>query len=450
MMILGLNAVALGSHLGGWRHPDAWPTTAMNLSVMIETAKLAERGKLDMIFLADGNGVRQMDKPALFAANSPSDRPVVFEPVTLYAALSQHTKHIGFVATATTTYEEPFMIARKFASLDHISGGRCGWNLVTTSYAEDALNFSHSEHVARDTRYDRARESLDVVRSLWDSWAEDAFIQDKATGQYLDPSKVRLTNHKGAHFSVKGPLNVARSPQGQPVVFSAGQSDAGKELAAYGSEALFGSATGKDDACATYADIKGRMAKYGRSPDELRILPGISVFTGRTAAEADELYESLQALISPALGVPYLSKIVGFNLSGHPLDGPMPQNHTEQVGGTAIGRSVLAMAKREGLTLRQTYERILPSMGGNMVKGDPKHIADVFEDWYSPARPATASCCRCRSSRARCTISSNSSSRSCSVAACFAPNMPARRCARTWALPVRPIRSRSGGSLAAE
>ncbi|HEY0182477.1 MAG TPA: LLM class flavin-dependent oxidoreductase [Rhodopila sp.] len=383
MMILGVNAVALGGHLGGWRHPDAFPTTAMNLGALIETAKIAERGKLDMLFLADGNGVRQMDKPALFAANSPSDRPVVFEPVTLYAALSQHTRHIGFVATSTTTYEEPFTIARKFASLDHISGGRAGWNLVTTSYAEDALNFSHSEHVGRDTRYDRARESLDVVRSLWDSWAEDAFVQDKATGQFLDPAKVRLTNHRGTHFSVKGPLNVARSPQGQPVVFSAGQSEAGKELAAYGSEALFGSASSKQEAQAVYADIKGRMAKYGRAPDELRILPGMSVFAGRTAAEADALYEQLQSLISPALGVPYLSKIVGYDLSQFPLDGPMPESTVEQVGGTAIGRSVRALARREGLTLRQTYERILPSMGGNMVKGDAKHVADVLEDWYS-------------------------------------------------------------------
>jgi alkanesulfonate monooxygenase len=383
MMILGLNAGALGGHLGGWRHPDAWPTSAMQLGNAIETAKLAERGKLDLIFLADGNGVRQMDKPALFAANSPSDRPVVFEPLTLYAALSQHTSHIGFVATATTTYEEPFTIARKFASLDHLSGGRAAWNLVTTSYAEDALNFSHSEHVARETRYDRARECLDVVRSLWDSWGEDAFVQDKATGRYLDPAKVRLTNHKGTHFSVKGPLNVARSPQGQPVVFSAGQSEAGMELAAYGAEALFGSATGKQEAQAVYADIKGRMAKYGRSPDELRIMPGMSVFVGRTADEADELYQSLQSLISPALGVPYLSKIVGFDLSKYPLDGLMPDSTVEQVGGTAIGRSVLALAKREGLSVRQTYERILPSMGGNVVKGDARHVADVFEDWYA-------------------------------------------------------------------
>jgi alkanesulfonate monooxygenase SsuD/methylene tetrahydromethanopterin reductase-like flavin-dependent oxidoreductase (luciferase family) len=246
MMILGLNAITLGGHLGGWRHPDAWPKTAMNLNALIETAKIAERGKLDLIFLADGNGVRQMDKPTLFAANSPSDRPAVFEPVTLYAALSQHISHIGFVARATTTYKEPFSIARKFASLDHLS-------------------------------YDRARENLDVVRSLWDSWAEDAFVQNKATGQFLDPSKVRLTNRKGAHFSLKGPLNGARSPQGQPVVFMAGQSEAGKELAAYGAEALFGSATGKEEAQAVYADIKGRMAKYGRGPDELRILPSTCI-----------------------------------------------------------------------------------------------------------------------------------------------------------------------------
>ena len=169
MMILGLNGGALGGHLGGWRHRDAFPTTAMQLRNAIEVATLAERGKLDLMFLADGNGVRQMDKPALFAANSPSDRPAVFEPVTLFAALSQHTKHIGFVATATTSYEEPFLLARKFASLDHLSGGRAAWNLVTTQYVEDAKNFGREEHLDRETRYEKARESLDVVRSLWDS-----------------------------------------------------------------------------------------------------------------------------------------------------------------------------------------------------------------------------------------------------------------------------------------
>ncbi len=385
MMVLGVNAGALGGHLGGWRHPDAFPSTAMQLQNAIAVAQLAERGKLDMLFLADGNGVRQMDKPALFAANSPSDRPAVFEPVTLFAALSQHTSHIGFVATATTSFEEPFAIARKFASLDHLSGGRAAWNLVTTQYTEDAKNFSHEEHLGRDTRYAKARESLDVVRSLWDSWAADAFVQDKATGRYLDPARVRLTEHKGAFFQVKGPLNVARTPQGQPVVFMAGQSEAGRELAAYGGEALFGTASDIAEGQAVYADIKNRMARHGRDPDSLRILPGLSVFVGRTAGEADALFEELQALVSPALALSYLSKIVGFDVTGCDPDAPMPGQVGQAgpgLGGTAIGRSVQDMAAREGLTVRQTYERILPAMSGNMARGTPADVADMMEAWY--------------------------------------------------------------------
>jgi FMN-dependent oxidoreductase (nitrilotriacetate monooxygenase family) len=382
MMVLGFTGGALGGHLGGWRHRDSFPTTTMQLQCMVEMAQIAERGKLDMMFLADGNGVRQMDKPALFAANSPSDRPAVFEPVTLFAAVAQHTRHIGLVATTTTTYEEPFSIARKFASLDHLSGGRAGWNLVTTQYVEDAKNFGRDEHMGRIDRYERARESLDVVRQLWDSWATDAFVQDKSTGQYLDPDRVRLTNHRGTHFAVKGPLNVARTPQGQPVVFMAGQSEAGKELAAYGGEGLFGTASSKEQAQEEYADIKGRMPKYGRPPEALKILPALSVFVGRTSAEADELFEELQALISPTLAVNYLSKLVGFDVTDAPLDGPMPKSPGESVGGTAIGRSVLDMAAREGLSVRGTYERVLPAMGGNSVKGNPVEVADMMEDWY--------------------------------------------------------------------
>lgn len=383
MMVLGFTGGAVGGHLAGWRHPDSFPTTSMRLQCMVEMAQIAERGGLDMMFLADGNGVRQMDKPELFAANSPSDRPAVFEPVTLFAALAQHTRHIGLVATTTTTYEEPFTIARKFASLDHLSGGRAGWNLVTTQYVEDAKNFGRDEHVGREDRYERARESLDVVRALWDSWATDAFVQDKSTGRYLDPDRVRLTNHRGKHFAVKGPLNVARTPQGQPVIFMAGQSEAGKELAAYGGEGLFGTASNKAQAQAEYADIKGRMAKYGRPMDALRILPALSVFVGRTSAEADALFEELQSLISPTLGVNYLSKIVGFDVTSAPLDGPMPQGPGLTLGGTAIGRSVVEMAAREGLSVRATYQRILPSMGGNTVKGNPVQVADMMEDWFT-------------------------------------------------------------------
>ncbi len=382
MMILAVSGGPLGGHLGGWRHRDAYPSVTMQLDAMISTAKLAEEGGLDVIFLADGNGVRQMDKPALFAATSPSDRPAVFEPVTLFAALSQHTKHIGFVATATTSYEEPYLIARKFASLDHISGGRAAWNLVTTQYVEDAKNFNREQHMGREERYERARESLDVVRALWNSWAGDAFVQDKATGRYLNPDRVRLTNHRGKHFQVRGPLNVGRAPQGQPVVFMAGQSDAGRELAAYGGEALFGTASNKAEAQREYADIKGRMGKYGRHPDELKILPGMSVLVGRSAAEAEELFQELQSLISEPLAVTYLSKVVGKDVTRLPLDGPMPASDGESLGGTAIGRSVLEMAARERLTVRETYERVLPSMSGSMVRGTASQVADVLEDWY--------------------------------------------------------------------
>ena len=382
MMNLAANGGVLGGHLAGWRHRDAFPSTAMQLDCMVTIAKLAEQGGLDAMFLADGNGVRQMDKPTLFAANSPSDRPAVFEPVTLFAALSQHTRHLGFVATATTSYEEPWSIARKFASLDHLSGGRAAWNLVTTQYVEDAKNFGREEHFGREDRYGRARESLDVVRSLWDSWAADAFLQDKATGQYLDPARVRLTNHRGAHFAVKGPLNVGRSPQGQPVVFMAGQSDLGKDLAAYGGEALFGTAADLAEAQREYADIKGRMARYGRDPASLRILPSLAVFVGRTAAEAQELFDELQALIAPSLAVTYLSKVVGLDLTGADLDGPLPQAPGQALGGTAMGRSVVEMAAREALTVRQTYARILPTMGGNAVTGTASQVVDVMEHWY--------------------------------------------------------------------
>ena len=382
VMILGVNAGALGGHLGGWRHRDAFPTSAMQLRNVIEVAQIAESGKMDMIFLADGNGVRGMDKPALFAANSPTDRPAVFEPVTLFAAVAQHTQHIGFVATATTTYEEPYTIARKFASLDHLSGGRAAWNVVTTSNAEDALNFSYDEHVARERRYDRAREAVAVVRGLWDSWGGEAFPQDKATGQYLDPAKVKLLNHKGAHFAVRGPLNIARTPQGHPVLFSAGQSDAGLELAASSSDALFGSATSKAEGQAVYADVKGRMAKYGRHPDQLRVLPGVAVFVGPTTAEADDLCGELQSLIPESLGTAYLSKIVGYDVSSHPVDGPMPLNEGAKIGGTHTAQQIQRLAAEQGLSIRQTYERVLPSAVGNMIKGNPIEVADIMEDWY--------------------------------------------------------------------
>ncbi|MBR0654570.1 LLM class flavin-dependent oxidoreductase [Plastoroseomonas arctica] len=373
----------VGAHLGAWRHPEAFDRPVMNLDYNIETARLAERGKFDGLFLADGNAVRDMDRPALFAANSPVARPGVFDPVILLTMLAAATSRIGVVSTATTSFDQPYFIARRFASLDHASKGRAGWNMVTNSYAGDALNFNHSDPLSREERYDRAQEFVEVVKALWDSWAEDAFIQDKASGQFLDPTRVREINHAGRHFQVKGPLNVPPTPQGHPVVFMAGQSERGKELAALHADAMFGAGDSRESMQADYADIKARMAKYGRHPDELKFIPGVSIFVGRSSAEADDLYDELNALISPDLGVHYLSKILHYDLSGHPLDGPLPADIPETVvGGSSTRTFTIQMARRKALTIRQTYEQVVPAFGSPVIKGNPVEVADQMEDWY--------------------------------------------------------------------
>jgi FMN-dependent oxidoreductase (nitrilotriacetate monooxygenase family) len=372
----------IGAHLGGWRHPTAYDAPVMNLQRMIEYAQLAERGLLDGLFLADGNGIRDMDKPALFAANFPSARPGVFDPVVLMTALAGHTSRIGLVSTATTTFDEPWFVARRFASLDHVSGGRAGWNAVTASNAGDALNFSHAQPVGRDERYARAEEFIEVVRGLWDSWADDAFVQDKASGRFLDPAKVRALDHAGRFFKVAGPLNVPRTPQGHPVVFTAGQSAAGKELAARHADAMFGAGDSKETCQAEYADIKGRMEKYRRHPDSLRFIPGVTVFAGRSSAEADELYEELNALIPPALGVDYLSKIVTQDLSGLSLDGPMPELADSVVGSSTVRTLVVKQIRAANMTVREAARMVVRDFGTPVVKGSATEVADMLEDWY--------------------------------------------------------------------
>jgi alkanesulfonate monooxygenase len=381
-MILAANANAQGSHVGEWRHPDAWDRPAANIANAVRLAQIAEAGKMDLLFLADGNGVRQMDKPDLFAATSPSDRPGVFEPVTLLSALAMVTQHIGLVATTTTTYDQPFHVARRFASLDHLSAGRAGWNLVTTSNPGDALNFSHAEHVGRDDRYERANEFAEVVKGLWDSWADDAFPQDKASGRFLNPERVRVLAHQGKHFQVAGPLNAPRPPQGHPVVFSAGQSEAGRELSARHADCIFAIEATLPAAQAMYADFKARLAKYGRGPDDLKILSGVTIIVGETAQQAADIAAELDDLVPPAVGVDYLSKMVGRSMKSFPLDGPMPAFDEEHVGHTGIGRAIVKVAQEQGLTVRQTYRRILPQMAGNMFTGDAMQVADKMEEWY--------------------------------------------------------------------
>jgi len=289
------------------------------------------------------------------------------------------------VSTATTTYEEPYLLARKFASLDHISKGRAAWNIVTSYNPEDSRNFGIDEPLGRNQRYPRASEFVDVVTGLWDSWAEDAFVQNRETGQFLDPSRVHVLNHEGKYLKVKGPLNVARPIQGHPVMFTAGQSEPGRELAAKHADCLFAVAMTKEDGVALCRDVKGRLGKYGRTPDMLKIFPAISVYVGETAEAAEKLYQEVGDLILPHLGVKYLEKTLKTDLTGHDLDGPVPAidfAEAESSGIVSISQEMARYFRENNMTIRQAYQSTMRITGGALFKGSPTQIADEIEDWY--------------------------------------------------------------------
>jgi N-acetyl-S-(2-succino)cysteine monooxygenase len=380
MLKLSVFMSPTGGHVGGWRHPDAVTDAGFNFDRWLDLAKLLERGKFDMMFLADGNGVNGIENPELLSRN-PATRPVVIEPVTLLSALATVTSRVGLVATATTSFEQPYSVARRYGSLDLVSKGRAGWNVVTTSNPQDARNFSQEEHAELGDRYERAGEFVDIVKDLWDSWADDAFVMDKQSGQFLDSTKVRLLDHKGKYFSVRGPLNCARPPQGHPIIVIASGSEAGKELAARTADIIFTVTETKEAAQAFYADVKGRMAKYGRDPDELKVMPGASIFVGKTAEEADAQYSELQELIPESVGIQVLSKVVGLDLSAYPPEGPLPEL-PETKGITSFRNMLADKAKREGLSIRELYRIVLPARGHFLIKGDAAHVADQMEEWY--------------------------------------------------------------------
>lgn len=366
-------------HLAGWRLPEVDAGGALKLQRWIEFAKTMERGKLDMLFIADSIGTHGADDPQSLQFNPQTDR---LEPFTLLSALAAVTKDIGLAATAHTTYNEPFHVARKFASLDHLSGGRAGWNFVTGANAEDALNFSREAHTAHGERYDIAEEFADVVKGLWDSFDDDAFIRDKQSGVYLDTSKYHILNHKGKFFQVKGPLGMSRPPQGHPVLIQAGKSEPAKEISARVADAVFTSQSTMEDAQAFYADVKGRMAKFGRSPDELKILPGCVIFSGRTEEEAEEKYARLGRLISEPAAVRLLSeRMGGIDLSPYDLDGPLPDFEGNKVR-MSNPPALVKLARREGLTLRGLANRFAAARGHFMLRGTPQSIADRIEEWF--------------------------------------------------------------------
>lgn len=377
---LGAFFMIPGHHLAAWRHPEAKADEVLKFDFYKRLAQTAERGKFDMIFLADGYAVGQNVSPTA-VGQTVTVRP---EPFTLLSALSSVTERIGLAGTVSTTYNEPFHVARKFASLDYLSNGRAGWNVVTSATQAEALNFSKDDHLLHELRYNRAEEFVDVVTKLWDSWEDDALVIDKTSGVFADQDKVHQVNHKGKWFSVQGPLNIARPPQGHPVVIQAGSSEAGKELAAQTAEVIFTAWQTLEEAQAFYRDVKGRLAKYGRSHDDLKIMPGVFPIVGRTEEEADEKKALLEELIPPAAGVGLLSAMIGVDLSHYPLDGPLPElPDLDQInGGKSRFQLLKDLAEREGLTIRKLYQRIAGARGHREIKGTPQQIADQLEEWF--------------------------------------------------------------------
>ncbi|HLY88123.1 MAG TPA: LLM class flavin-dependent oxidoreductase [Acetobacteraceae bacterium] len=371
-----------GNHLAGWRHPHAVPTADMDFRLYAHITQVVERAKFDTIFFQDTaavNGSRAMARGDM--TRTRISRIVKLEPTTLLCALAAVTSHIGLIATATTTYNEPYNIARRFMSIDHISEGRAGWNLVTSQIEDEAQNFGYAEHVDHAKRYARAAEFYDVVVGLWDSWEDAALLRDKARGIYMDRDKVHFLDHEGEHFKVRGPLNITRSAQGWPVVAQAGSSEAGRELAAKTADVVFTAQTQIDEARVFYADVKARAARYGRSAEDIVIMPGITPVLGATMAEARERYEELQALLPDDLALQSMSHISGgLDLSKFPLDGPLPDLPPSNAA-KARQALVVKTAREQNMTLRQIARHTAAAMGHRVLVGTAEYIADELEGW---------------------------------------------------------------------
>jgi FMN-dependent oxidoreductase (nitrilotriacetate monooxygenase family) len=379
-MHLGAFLYPTGYHVAAWRHPDVPADAGINFQHYAQLARIAERGRMDFLFLADSLAVRGRDLPAL--SRTAIRYVAQFEPLTLLSALSVVTERIGLVASASTTYNEPYHLARKLASIDHLSAGRAGWNLVTSQNEDEAYNFGLSEHPPHSRRYERAGEFAEVVKGLWNSWEDDAFVRDKQAGKFFDAAKVHPLNHAGIHFNVRGPLNIPRSPQGYPVMVQSGASEAGKELAARSAEVVFTAQSDLDDAKAFYADLKGRLTRHGRRPEDLKVIVGVFPYVGHTREEAAQKAERLNALIEPAVGLSLLAtQLSGINLSAFPLDGQLPV-----IPPTNAGKSrrelLIQMAHRERLSIRQLYERVAASRGHWTISGTGSQVADEMEGWW--------------------------------------------------------------------
>ncbi|MDE1994998.1 MAG: LLM class flavin-dependent oxidoreductase [Rhizobiaceae bacterium] len=374
---LHLNAFLrnVGQHEAAWRLPETQVASVTDIEHYRNLARIAERGKLDAIFFADHPVLKDRSQ----------DRPWdSLDPFTLISALSGVTTNIGLVATASTTYNDPYGIARRFATLDHVSKGRAAWNVVTTANAEAAANFGFDHHPDPNTRYERAAEFLEITNGLWDSWDDDAIQGDKEAGVFVDPDRIHRIDHHGKYFNVAGPLEIPRSPQGRPVIFQAGSSEPGKDLAAKYAEAIFTAQPIIEDAQAFYADVKARVRGYGRDPDRVLILPGLSFFIGGTEQEAWARREAFENLTLPTYGLAQLSRITGIDFSGHDLDQLVKVPARQEAEGNQKSRHdlVYRLTSTEELTLRQLLRRLSAGRGHRIATGTPDQIAGTIVEWF--------------------------------------------------------------------
>ena len=373
---LGLSCRFLGYHVAAWRHPDVPSDGALSLQHFLKVARKAEAEKIDMIFFADSVGVREDDLPPGSAARSMKNAEL--EPTTLLSAIAACTQNIGLVATASTSYNEPFNVARRYASLDHISGGRAGWNVVTSWSEQEAWNFGRDQHFDYDTRYAMADEFVDVVAGLWDSWEPDAFLRDKQSGLFYDPEKLHILNHQGRFYRVRGPLNSARTPQGRPIIVQAGGSEPGRDLGARAADVIYSSAHSIEKAQAYYADMKARVAAYGRDPAELLIMPGVTFYVDETMERAKAKQDLLQQLIEPQVGLSILYHHFG-DLRDYDIDGPLPEPKHAKV--KSLADSLYQMAQENSLTIRDVYLTVAAGNSGWTIVGTPESIVDELQNW---------------------------------------------------------------------
>ena len=378
-MHVGMFFKNTGHHIASWRHPDSQPDAGINIGHYAQCAQAAERAGFDFIFFADSAAVRETDIEPLSRS---SQYTAYFEPTTLLSALAMVTERIGLVATQTTSYNEPYNIARRFASLDHLSAGRAGWNVVTSGNHAEAFNFGRDEHFEHEDRYRRAKEFVEVVKGLWDSWDDDAFVYDAPEGRFFRPDGLHKLNHEGDFFKSRGPLNVPRPPQGYPVIFQAGISDAGKELAAATAEGVFSGELTLEKSQAHYGDIKSRMTRYNRGPDELRIMPGLTAIVGETAAEAEDKERELADLVHPVVGLAYVGTLLGLDLSGHDPEDKVPDPSDGPRGDHGMVRRIMEIVHEEDLTIRQLYEKLAGSYGKLTIRGSVTEVADTMQEWF--------------------------------------------------------------------